>query len=348
MGIAQWFQVPTVAAARTVPQTSPAPAVTINGNTGAISSSYGYGRVDRHTALQVPALNNGVRLLTNITGQLPLTATSPLGVSDDTATFLRTLDPSMPPGWTCAKTVESLIFHGVSYWLVTSRYATRFPQTVEYVDAELVGVTKNADGSQRVTVDGQDVNPDDLITFPGVLPGILTAGALAIRTARANINQARAYAENPAPHMYLKDPEGVEPLEPDDARDYLQSLTDAVRTKGSAYLAGLEIVQTGWSARELQLVEARDQDAVAMAQLLGLPLYAVSAPSKGSSLTYSNMADNRRDSINALAAWTRTIEGRLSLPDITPRGTEVTFDSASWAVQVDPMTPPPAPTEATL
>ena len=85
-----------------------------------------------------------------------------------------------------------------------------------------------------------------------------------------------------------------------------------------------------------------------MAQLLGLPLYAVSAPSKGSSLTYSNMADNRRDSINALAAWTRTIEGRLSLPDITPRGTEVTFDSASWAVQVDPMTPTPAPTEATL
>jgi hypothetical protein len=112
-------------------------------------------------------------------------------------------------------------------------------------------------------------------------------------------------------------------------------------------MAGLQLNSVGWSARELQLVEARDQDAVAMAQLLGLPLYAVSAPSKGSSLTYSNMADNRRDSISALSAFARVIEGRLSLPDFTPKGTEVRFDSASWAMQVSPDLPTPTP-EATL
>jgi hypothetical protein len=298
--------------------------------------------------LQVPALNNGVRLLTNITGQLPLVAESPLGVSDDTRTFLDTLDPSMPPSWTLAKTVESLIFHSAAYWLVTGYYATGHPRTIEYVDHELVGETRLPDGSVQYRVEGVEVDPSTVRKFTGVLPGILATGALSIRTAIANITAARAYSENPHPHYTLTDPEGVEPLEADDARDYLQALSDSVRQHGSAYIAGLQINAHGWSAREIQLVEARDQDAVAMAQLLSLPLGMVGAPSKGSSLTYSNMADNRRQTIDALASFTRPIEGRLSLPDMTPRSTQVRFDAASWAVQVDPLTEAPAPVPAPM
>ena len=343
MGIRQWLAPAQVTAARVTPATAPSPMFTL-GTTGNLVYS-GYSNVDRVTALQVPALNNGVRLLTNITGQLPLIAESPLGVSDDTDTFLRTLDPTMPPGWTLAKTVESLIFHSVGYWLVTSRYATGFPQTIEYCDAELISENRLADGTVEYRLSGQTtpLNPLDVIKFTGVLPGILQTGALSIRTALANITAARAYAENPMPHYILTDPEGVEPLEPDDARDYLQALTDSVRSKGAAYIAGLQLSGQGWSAREIQLIEARDQDAVAMAQLLSLPLGMVGAPSKGSSLTYSNMADNRRQTIDALASFTRVIEGRLSMPDVTPRSTEVRFDSASWAVQVDPLTTPPVP-----
>ena len=347
------FRPPAWSAARVVPQpvTSGGAYIGLNANTGAITSSTGLGTVNRGTALQVPALRNGVLLLTNITNQLPLAAASPLGVSDDTDTFLRTLDPSMPPGWTCAKTVESLVFHGVAYWLTTSRYSTGFPQSVEYVDTELVGETRTPEGP-AFTVEGQPVDTADVIKFTGVLPGVLSTGAPAIRTALANLNAARAYAENPIPHMTLTDPEGAEPLEADDARDYLRSLSDAVRTRGMAYVAGLNITTNGWSAKDLSLVESRDQDAVACAQMLGLPLYAVAAPSKGSSLTYSNMADNRRDVLTALAAWTRTVEGRLSLPDVTPRGTQVTFDSASWSLQVDPTepvtAPEPTPMEAPL
>ncbi len=143
--------------------------------------------------------------------------------------------------------------------------------------------------------------------------------------------------------MVLTDAEGMEPLEADDARDYLQALADSVKARGAAYIAGMQVNTNGWSARELQLVEARDQDAVAMAQLLSLPLGMVGAPSKGSSLTYSNMADNRRQTIDALASFTRIVEGRLSLPDMTPRGTDVRFDAASWADQVNPTSPVPAP-----
>ena len=34
--------------------------------------------------------------------------------------------------------------------------------------------------------------------------------------------------------------------------------------------------------------------------------------------------------ISAFASFAGVIEGRLSLPDVTPRGTKVSFDSASF------------------
>ena len=59
------------------------------------------------------------------------------------------------------------------------------------------------------------------------------------------------YAENPAPHIYLTDTEGAEPLEDDDALNILDALTTAVTTHGTAYLAGLQINQVGWSAKDV-------------------------------------------------------------------------------------------------
>ena len=284
-------------------------------------------------------------MYTNITSQLPLGAESALGVSADTDTFLATLDPTMPPGWTCAKTVESLILHGSAYWIVTERYATGFPKSVEYVDPELISehTASRSDGVLAVkhySIGTSKWAPRDVVKFTGILPGILSVGAASIRTALANLHAARIYAENPAPHIYLTDTDGAEALDDDDAHLYLQALADAVRTHGSAYLSGLTINEVGWSAKEVQLVEARHADAVEAARLLALPTFYVAAPNQGSSLTYSNQVDIRRDVISALASFAGVIEGRLSLPDVTPRGTTVTFDSASFYEQVTPTAEP--------
>lgn len=312
---------------------------------GITSDPYTASPVTRGQALSWPALNNGIRVYTNIGSQLPLLAESDLGVSDDTATFLDTLDPSMPSGWTVGRTIEALIEYAAAYWVTTSRYATGFPRTVEFVDNELVTEHSSQLGNGLTRVDHYSVGgekwlPRDVIVFSGIMPGILSVGAASIRTALANLHAARMYAENPAPHMYLTDTEGAEVLEEDDAVEYLQALTDAVRTHGTAYLGGLAITQVGWSARELQLVDARHADAVEAARLLSLPTFYVAAPNQGSSLTYSNQVDIRRDVISALHNFAGPIEGRLSLPDVTPRGTKVRFDSASFYEQVTPGTPP--------
>lgn len=342
---------PPLAAARTAPQSLGLMGAGALALAGITQDPYTASPVTRTQALSVPALNAGVGVLTNLAGQLPLTASSPVGVSDDTKTFLATLDPTMPCSWTQAKTVESLIFHGVSYWLITKRYATGFPATIEYVDFELVQeITKGRNIDHYRVADGyagETWQPKDVIRFVGVLPGILTSGAAAIRTALANIHATRMVAEHPSPHMLLADDDGAESLESDEATEMLDALNTAVGTRGMAYLGGLKIIQYGWNARELQLVEARDADAVEMARLLSIPTHYANAANKGSSLTYSNLADTRRDKIDALAGWAIPMEGRLSLPDVTPRGTVVKLDAASFVDQVAPTEPPAPPTDPT-
>jgi hypothetical protein len=305
--------------------------------------------VTRAQALSWPALNNGIRVYTNLAAQLPLKAENATGgVSPETERFLSTLDPSVAPGWTLAATVEALIEYPIAYWIITKRYGSNsdgFPAAVEFVANELITAHEERTDNGTLKVDHYSIGsepwtPRDVIAIPGYLPGILTTGAAAIRTALANIHAARMYAENPAPHIYLTDDDGAEALETDEALLYLEALATAVRAHGSAYLAGLKLNESGWSAKEIQLVEARQQDAIEAARLLSLPTHYVAAANTGSSLNYSNIIDVRRDVISSLHNFAGPIEGRLSLPDVTPRGTVVKFDSASFYQQVTPDTPP--------
>jgi hypothetical protein len=312
---------------------------------GITADPYTASPVTRAQALSWPALNNGIRVYTNLAAQLPLKAESSAGaVSPETDRFLATLDPSVAPGWTLAATVEALIEYPIAYWIVTQRYANGFPSAVEFVANELITAHEEQTDNGVLKVDHYSIGhepwaPRDVIAIPGYLPGILTTGAAAIRTALANIHAARQYAENPAPHVYLTDDDGAEALESDEALLYLEALSTAVKSHGNAYLAGLKLNMNGWSAKEIQLVEARQQDAIEAARLLSLPTHYVAAANTGSSLNYSNIIDVRRDVIASLHNFAGPIEGRLSLPDVTPRGTVVKFDSASFYEQVTPTQP---------
>lgn len=297
--------------------------------------------VTRLDALKVPALSNGLKLLTGIAQQLPLVA-DPAGESDQ---LLKELDPDVPAGWTVARTVDALAFYGIAWWYVTSRTARGFPRTIQFVDPSRVMVDTH---TGVVRIDGQPVDPADMIRFDGVTEGLLTIGAEAIRTALANVRQTRTYAEHPLPSVILTDADGAEPLEVDQARDYLAAARDAIADHGWAYLAGFKTDRVGWTAAELQLVEAREQDAVEMARLLAMPPHYLAARQGGSSLTYSNLGEVRRDllEVGGLALYLVPVEQRLSMPDVTPRGTRVRFDADSFFLRVTPDQPTPDAAQA--
>lgn len=294
--------------------------------------------INRQEAMKVPALAAGVSILTGIGAQLPLVATP----SEEPAAFLEELDPDVPRGWTIARTIDDLIFYPCAWWYVTSRSARGFPRTVQRVAPDRVQVDVAA---QEVRIDGILVRNQDVIRFPGLTEGILAYGAEAIATALANIRQTRRYAENPAPSVFFTDPEGVEPMEPDEALNYMQAFRDAVTTRGYAYMAGLKANQMGWNSSDIQLIPARQQDAIEMARLLTIPGHYIEALSGGSSLTYTTLPEVRRDliEVGGLAQFLVPIEQRLSMPDVTPRGTTVRFDAASVFLRVTPDAPTPEP-----
>jgi hypothetical protein len=292
--------------------------------------------VSRIDALKVPALANGVNVLKAIAQKLPLVADpSPIPTS-----FLSELDPDYPVGWTIAKTVEDLIFYPVAYWYTTSRDSYGFPRTIQRVDPQKVRIDAMAG---RIWINDVEVKPSDVIRFSGITDGLLVTGTESIATALANIRAARRVAEYPMPGVYWTDADGMEPLEPAEAQQYLQAFKDAVTNRGTAYMAGLKPNTFGWDPAQVQLVEARQQDAVAMAQLLAMPVRYLAAPSQGDSLTYSNLTDVRRDlvEVGGLAQYMVPIEQRLSMPDVTPRGTTVRFDPDSFFLQITPDQPNP-------
>lgn len=317
----------------------------------------------RQQAMRVPALSNGVTTLAAIAQQLPLTAETTNGSvpTDEVVQFLDTLDPDVARGWTVSQTMQDLIFHGAAYWVVMEEYATDgvTPRYVRWVDYSLTqldpktGVLRTP-GHTNPRTGEESFAPAHWIRFDGVVDGLLSRGYESIRTALANVRQARRYAENPAPAQTLTDKPDRDSLSETDAAKAVNDLMTATRTGGIAYLGGVVLNQNGWSAREIQLVEARQQDAVEAARLLTVHPRYVAAPSQGSDLTYANLSEVRRDlfEIGGLATFLVPIEQRLSLsnPDrmgarrqVTPSGTRVRFNAELFFNQLAASEPADAP-----
>src|SRR4029077_5622927 len=74
----------------------------------------------------------------------------------------------------------------------------------------------------------------------------------------------------------------------------------------------------GWNAAELQLTEAREYAALEVARIFGLPARAVDATT-GDSMTYANVVESRRDTLDALRPWMAPVEQTLSLNDRASR-----------------------------
>jgi hypothetical protein len=120
--------------------------------------------------------------------------------------------------------------------------------------------------------------------------------------------------------------------------------------------AYLDAIQVGYSARDVQLVEAMDALTKDVARLFGLPPAALGV-SAGDSLTYSNTVEQRRDMLESLRPWRAGVEQTLSADEyavhlgdsgvtasrrgrFVPWGTSVAFDTSDferegWSTRLD-------------
>lgn len=281
------------------------------------------GPITRKQAMQVPAFARGRNTICTTIASLDLVAWR--GRERLPRALLTQPDPATTRQHTLAWTVDDLLCRGVAWWRVLDVDTQGYPAHARWVRGDRV--TLQRDG--RVFVDGDDVT-DEMIRFDGPHEGVLAFGAQVIRGALALEDAVVRYAKSPQPSTLLYDKRPIEGdyvIDPDEGQKALDSWNRGNATTAVRYLnRALGAEPFGWNPSELDLTAARQQAAVQVARLLGMPSREVNAPSE-TGMTYSTTQADRQNLVDiTLAGYLVAIEQRLSMPDVTPRGWSVRFD----------------------
>jgi hypothetical protein len=270
--------------------------------------------------MRVPAFARGRNTIAGTVGLLDFNLVKGDRV-DDAHPLLTQPDPDATRQHTLTWTVDDLLCHGIAWWRVLSTDAGGYPTHARRVAPSRVVVDATA---KRIYLDGERIDPAELIRFDGPHEGVLHYGADTIRVALALEHAVKRYADNPEPTSVLYDKRPEDKL--------LKSWVDKSRGGGPRWLnrsVGYE--RLSFTPNELDLTAARQQGAVQIARMLGMPSRQVNAPSE-SGMTYQNVAADRQEVIDTTCAlYIVALEQRLSMADVTRHGWAAKADRDAYA-----------------
>jgi hypothetical protein len=292
----------------------------------------------RDQAMTVPAVAAAYSRIVGTLSRLPLVPLDSAGRSwSGPAGLLTQPDPGMPHTTTMRDTLSDVLFHGVGYWGVTATYQTDSrPLDAVYVP---VGEVDTDDaGRQTVSAGYLDwlnrarglavlMGGAHLLRFDGPIPGgLLGIGQPTLRTAARFERAVLTAADNPVPSVELHQTTDDSLSDPE-ILAMIRQWEDARRGHGVGYTnAAIELKTHGQQPEQL-LISGRNQQAVDVARLAGIPAASIDAAIPGASLTYANLVDRLRDLINlGLQNYAAPFCARLSMDDVTPHGVSVAFD----------------------
>jgi hypothetical protein len=289
--------------------------------------------------MQVPAFVDALKTYTHTISAFPLREyryDAPVVARP----FLQMPSKIYPYASVIQRTLSDMLMYDRAYWLVTERTFDGFPSSIEVMRVEdvidtptvFVGIAENyqppADPFYYLA---RQVPTRDVIKFYGSGEGgWLANGATAIQLAAALEAATLMYSETPIPTVALKNSGPDLPAEQVDA--LLMAWEEARANRGTAYLNNTIDAQVmGFSARDMSLVDNKNQAAIAIARLANIDPIWIGAGVPGSSLTYSNRVDLYRNLLDtALRPIMALFEQRLSMPDVTPRGRTIKFDTTAF------------------
>lgn len=298
-------------------------------------------RIDRRSAMQVPAVKRARDLVAGTLGTLPVDLFDPTQQPSRSALFEQP-EADVPRSVTMARTYEDMLFESVAWWRVLEFGWHGYPVKVRRLDARTVNVRR--DGKVYVAPDGsmqgsaEEWVPDnELIRFDSPNDGLLIAGARAIRTALALDAAASRYADEPMPLGYFSPTEGADPAEDDDIVGILNDWRDARQTRATGYVpAALKYNAVQFTPEQLQLADARQHAVLEIARTAGIDPEDLGVST--TSRTYQNQFDRRKAFTDfTLGGYLHAVEDRLSMPDVTPRGYKARIDLDEF-LRSDPKT----------
>jgi hypothetical protein len=295
--------------------------------------------VSRDLAMSVPTIERARDVLVGIIGSLPLRYWSrrPVGVEDverEPEQWMFRPDPNRTRTFMVGWTVDDLIFYGRAYWRITARYENGFPSTFEWMPYTETTL-QTEQGRQWGTVigftwRGKPVDLNDVVVFDGLSAGLLSYGWRAISIAIELDAAALRFATAPVPMGWLRQTEG-EPY----TSEELDELADEWHSRRLANVTaaigtGIVYEEGSQNPERLQLMEARQHQALELARMMNVPPWVVGAP-QGAAMTYQNAMTARLDLIDFGALpHVSVIEETLSGPNVTPRGSYVKLDTDAW------------------
>ena len=321
-----------------------APAVMNDGyGFSGVGNTFGYGPMDRALAMQVPAVARCRNLIAGVISYLPLELyKKSTGAELGSPVWLEQPDIRQPRSVTISATIDSLIFYGVAYWRVTESFAEDLrPARFEWVSNLRVNAQLNPKGTEVMyyTVDGLEVpmsGPGSLITFQGLIQGVLQTAGRTIQSALDIERAAAVAAQTPMATGYLKNT-GAD-LPEDHVQGLLATWKASRASRSTAYLTStLSYESVGFSPKDMMYNEASQYLATQVARAMNVPAYYISAD-MNNSMTYQNIIDGRKEFVAySLQPFICAIEDRLSMNDITANGNVVKFNIEESFLRADTM-----------
>lgn len=280
-------------------------------------------------ALSIPAVRQGYQTIAGRMGATPLVCVRERAGNPPEVvprSFLAQPDPACTRAATLTDTVGSLMMFGIAYWFTLTKDANNFPAQARYLHPSRVTIDTV---EQVVRVDGEEVDWRRLIAFRGPDRGLLYHGARTLKTALMLEDAVRRFSSMDVPLGLITDDQGT--MLEDEITVFLDSWERARRAHTTGYLpVGLHYENPNFNAEQVQLSDARNFLAAEIARLMNMPPSAVNAPSNDS-LTYSTTVLNAQQLVDmTFAPYRAAMEGRLSMPDVTPLGTTVFMDFSEW------------------
>lgn len=291
--------------------------------------------VARADAMRVPAIVKARALIAGTLSRQPLALYR--GAEQlDPAPWMQRTNSAVSPYARMLWTFDDLIFGGTSLWALDRGAGGDILDAVR-VPPEWWEVTEDLE----VLVNGAPVDPDAVILFEGPQDGLLDIAREDIRAALGMTRAWSSRVKSPVPLVELHQTDEVQ-LDDDEVKATLKDWEDARQAGGTAYTPSNIDVRVHGSTPTDLFVNGRNASRLDFANYLSLPATILEGSTATASLTYSTREDTRNELLDySLYYWAASVEARLSMDDVVPRGQRVAFD-VSWLTSVPTPSTSPA------
>lgn len=279
--------------------------------------------LSRAQAMQLAPVARARHLICSTGARLPLEVLGRDGSElDPQPSWLNPWQPDgLPAFHRMLWTLDDLLFYGHSVWQ-GELGADGFPLRMDRLPMD---AWQLQDG--RLTdADGQPLPARGTVYIPGPHEGILTFAQESMRLARDLSTAAREQAARPFRLELHQTSDAA--LSRAERRELVTEARDSLRTNGGVLFTNpaLEAKVHQLNAGDL-ITSGREASARDLARHADVPAGMVDAPA-GDSMTYATVASRLREFLTfGLASYVTAVTARLSMQDVTPRGTSVVADS---------------------